>query len=71
MSKVALVIALASTLSFPAFAEDQNVGRNIQTCQQHAKLLESGQVVDTFGKHPTGCVNYGKDGPLSRLDRLG
>ena len=62
MSKVALVIGLASTLSFPAFAEDQMLDGTYRLVSSTRKLLESGQVVDTFGKHPTGYINYGKDG---------
>jgi hypothetical protein len=52
MSKVALLIGLASTLSFPAFAEDQMLEGTYRLVSSTRKLLESGQVVDTFGKHP-------------------
>jgi Lipocalin-like domain len=62
MSKVALVIGLATTLSFPAFAEDQMLGGTYRLVSSTRKLLETGQVVDTFGKHPSGYINYGKDG---------
>ena len=58
MSKVAWVIGLASTLSFPAFAEDQMLEGTYRLVSSTRKLLESGQVVDTFGKHPTGYINY-------------
>jgi len=62
MSKVALAIGLASILSFPAFAEDQMLEGTYKLVSSARKLLESGEVVDTYGKHPTGYINYGKDG---------
>jgi hypothetical protein len=48
MSKVALVIGLASTLSFPAFAEDQMLEGTSRLVSSTRKLLETGQVVDTL-----------------------
>jgi len=62
MSKTALVAALASIVSFPAFAGDQMLDGTYKLVSSTRKLLETGQVVDTFGKHPSGYINYGKDG---------
>jgi hypothetical protein len=62
MNKIALIIGLALTLSFPAFAEDQMLDGTYNLVSSTRKLLETGDVVDTYGKHPTGYVNYGKDG---------
>jgi hypothetical protein len=64
MSKVALVIGLASILSFPAFAEDQVLDGTYTLVSSTRKILESGQVVDTYGKQPTGYINYGRDGRM-------
>jgi hypothetical protein len=64
MSKVALVIGLASIFSFPAFAEDQVLDGTYTLVSSTRKILESGQVVDTYGKQPTGYINYGRDGRM-------
>jgi hypothetical protein len=54
MNKIALIIGLALTLSFPAFAEDQMLDGTYNLVSSTRKLLETGDVVDTYGKHPTG-----------------
>ena len=55
-------LGLASILSFPALAEDQMLDGTYKLVSSTRKLLDTGEVVDTYGKHPTGYVNYGKDG---------
>ena len=62
MRKVALIIGLASTLSFPALAEDRMLDGTYKLVSSTRQLLDTGEVVDTYGKHPTGYVNYGRDG---------
>src|ERR1700722_15093483 len=62
MRKVALIIGLASILSFPAFAEDLMLGGTYKLVSSTRKLLDTGEVIEAYGKHPTGYVNYGKDG---------
>jgi hypothetical protein len=61
MRKIALIIGLASILSFRAFAEDQMLGGTYKLVSSTRKLLDTGEVVDACGKHHTRYVNYGKD----------
>jgi hypothetical protein len=62
MHKVALVIGLAAILAFPAFAENKMLDGTYKLISATRKIVETGQVVDSFGEHPTGYINYGKDG---------
>jgi hypothetical protein len=60
--KVALIIGLASILSFPALAEDLMLDGTYKLVSSTRKLLDTGEVISTYGEHPNGYVNYGKDG---------
>ena len=62
MGKVASVIGLAAILPFPAFAENQTLDGTYKLLSATRKIVETGEVVDSYGKHPTGYINYGKDG---------
>ena len=62
MGKMALVIGFVSALCLPAHAEDQVLEGTYKLISSTRKILETGQVVDTYGKQPTGYINYGRDG---------
>lgn len=62
MGKVALVVGLAAFLPFPAFAENQMLDGTYKLLSATRKIVETGEVVDSYGKHPTGYISYGKDG---------
>jgi hypothetical protein len=62
MSKIAFIAALTSILSFPAFAEDHTLDGTYKLVSSTRKLLDTGEVIEAYGKHPNGYVNYGKDG---------
>ena len=62
MGKVALVVGLAAFLPFPAFAENQMLDGTYKLLSATRKIVETSEVVDSFGKHPTGYISYGKDG---------
>jgi hypothetical protein len=62
MIKIGLVAALTSILSFPAFAEDLMLDGTYKLVSSTRKLLDTGEIIEPYGKHPTGYVNYGKDG---------
>ena len=62
MIKIALVAALTSILSFPAFAEDLMLDGTYKLVSSTRKLLDTGEIIEPYGKHPTAYVNYGRDG---------
>jgi hypothetical protein len=62
MRKVALSIGLVSILSYPALAEDLKLDGTYKLVSSTRKLLDTGEVISTYGEHPNGYVNYGKDG---------
>ncbi len=62
MRKMALLIGLASTLSIPAIAKNQVLEGTYKLVSSTRRIVETGQVVDSFGKEPTGYINYGRDG---------
>jgi Lipocalin-like domain len=64
MSKMVLAIGLVSALCFPAFAEDQRLEGTYKLVSSTRQILETGQIVDTYGKQPTGYINYGRDGRM-------
>ena len=62
MRKVAMVVGLAAFLPFPAFAENQMLDGTYKLLSATRKIVETSEVVDSYGKHPTGYISYGKDG---------
>jgi Lipocalin-like domain len=64
MSKIALVIALISTLSLPVLADDRSLEGTYKLISSTRKILDTGQVVDTYGKQPTGYINYDRGGRM-------
>lgn len=71
MRKIALIIGVTSILSFPAFAEDQMLGGTYKLVSSTRKSLDTGEVVDTYGKHHSGLCQLRERWPLSCPDRLG
>jgi len=59
-----LTIAAAAYLLVlsTALAEEQEFAGNYQLISATRKILDSGQIEDTFGKKPKGLAMYGKDG---------
>ncbi len=62
MRKMMFAISLASMFSFPAFAENQLLDGTYKLLSATRRIVETGQVIESYGKHPTGYINYGKDG---------
>jgi hypothetical protein len=57
---VALLVYLFITSA--ALAEDQEFAGNYQLISATRKIIDTGQIEDTFGKSPKGLAMYGKDG---------
>jgi len=62
--RLPLVVAVVSTVSVAALAEDRRLEGTYKLISSTRKILETGQVVDTYGKQPTGYIHYGPDGRM-------
>lgn len=62
MSKMVAMVGIALTLSFPAFAEDRTLEGTYSLISSTRKILETGQVLDSYGKKPSGYINYDRNG---------
>lgn len=62
LSKFAIAAAACLLVSSTAFAEDHEFAGNYRLISATRKILDTGQVEDTFGKKPNGLAMYGEDG---------
>ena len=68
MRKVVLLVVLAVTAclvlgTFAAFAAEELTG-TYRLVSSTRKVLDTGDVINTYGKQPTGYIMYGKEGRL-------
>jgi len=63
----ALVLGSLCAFSVPVLAQDQRLEGTYKLVSSTRKILETGQVVDTYGKQPSGYIHYGRDGRMSVL----
>jgi hypothetical protein len=61
-SKPLVAAAVCLLVSSVALAEEQEFAGNYQLISATRKILDTGQIEDTFGKKPNGLAMYGKDG---------
>jgi Lipocalin-like domain len=61
-TKLAIAAATCLLVSSTVLAEEQEFAGNYQLISATRKILDTGQIVDTFGKKPKGLAMYGKDG---------
>jgi hypothetical protein len=66
MRKFIFAIAL-SLLASIAFAADDDIYGTYKLINSTRKILETGQIVDSYGKHPNGYITYGRDGRMMAL----
>ena len=63
-----LALALfGCALEFHAVAEEQSLEGTYKLISSTRKILDTGQVVDTYGKQPTGFITYSRDGRMLAL----
>ena len=61
-------LALTLTmLSFSAVAADDELYGTYRLVSSQRKILDTGQVIDSYGKNPKGYITYGKDGRMLAL----
>jgi len=58
MSAVSMALFAASA----AFGSEQEIAGNYKLISATRKILDTGQIEDTFGKNPNGLAMYGADG---------
>jgi len=63
MRKLMLAVAIAALPFTSIAAEDELVG-TYKLISSTRKILDTGEVLDTWGKNPKGFVTYGKDGRM-------
>jgi len=66
MKKKVLWVILAVTASMmfaviPVSSAEEDLAGTYRLVSSTRKLLDTGEVLDTYGKHPTGYIMYGKD----------
>jgi lipocalin-like protein len=58
-----IIIAIGLLLvPFAGYAAEQDISGTYRLISSTRKILDTGQVVETFGKNPKGYILYGKDG---------
>ena len=50
--------------SIDASADEFSLAGTYKLISSTRKNLDTGEIVDTFGKHPSGYINYGADGRM-------
>jgi hypothetical protein len=61
-SRLAIAAVACLLVSSATLAEDQEFAGNYQLVSATRKILDTGQVEETYGKNPKGLAMYGKDG---------
>ena len=63
-----LILAVAvAVLPFCAVAANEELVGTYKLISSTRKVLDSGEVLDTWGKNPKGFITYGKDGRMMAL----
>jgi hypothetical protein len=60
---LAVFLGLVSTAQL-AWAGDDEIAGTYKLISSTRKMLDTGEVVDTYGKRPSGYIMYGKDGRM-------
>jgi hypothetical protein len=64
MRKVMLLTVAVAALPYLAFAADEELAGTYRLISSTRKILETGEVLNTWGKNPKGFITYGKDGRM-------
>ena len=66
MRKAMLAVVVAA-LPFSAIAADEELVGTYKLISSTRKIVDTGEVLDTWGKNPKGFITYGKDGRMLAL----
>lgn len=64
MRKVMLLTVAVATLPGLAIAADEELAGTYKLISSTRKILDTGEVSNTWGKNPKGFITYGKDGRM-------
>ena len=64
MRKVMLLTVAVATLPRLAIAADEELAGTYKLISSTRKILDTGEVSNTWGKNPKGFITYGKDGRM-------
>jgi hypothetical protein len=64
MRKVMLLTVAVATLLGLAIAADEELAGTYKLISSTRKILDTGEVSNTWGKNPKGFITYGKDGRM-------
>jgi hypothetical protein len=64
MRKVMLLAFAVAALPYLALAADEELAGTYRLISSTRKILDTGQVLNTWGKDPKGFITYGKDGRM-------
>jgi hypothetical protein len=64
MRKVVLLALAVAALPSVAIAADEELAGTYTLISSTRKILDTGQVLNTWGKDPKGFITYGKDGRI-------
>ena len=72
ITKKVLWVVLAAMVSMmfaviAVSAAEEDIAGTYRLISSTRKILDTGEVLDTYGKHPTGYIMYGKDGRMMSL----
>jgi len=62
MKRLLMLAALVTMLPLTSFAADLDIAGTYNLISCTRKILDTGEVRDSFGKQPKGSIMYGKDG---------
>jgi hypothetical protein len=62
MKKLLILAVLMTMLPFTSFAADEGIAGTYKLISSTRKILDTGEVQDTYGKQPKGSIIYAKDG---------
>jgi hypothetical protein len=66
MRKLMLAVVMAA-FPFSAIAGDEELAGTYKLISSTRKIVDTGEVLDTWGKNPIGFIMYGKDGRMLAL----
>jgi Lipocalin-like domain len=62
-----ILAVLIAALPFSAIAADEGLVGTYELVSWTRKVLDTGEVLDAFGKNPKGFIVYGKDGRMMAI----
>jgi hypothetical protein len=65
-----MLAAMIAALPFSAVAQNDELVSTYKLISSTRKVLDTGEVLDTWGKNPKAFITYGKDGRMLNPSRI-